>query len=156
MRAGSGIAVLVLFGALFLSISPVQANQSIPEHWGYKLLGPVSLVLGGFGVFSTSLPAFIDVVQNKKPSSARNFKSGAFGLLNCIAGIAYIASGDNEFAVGFGTTHLVLGVFGLGTAFWGGFISEEQDLTVSPVVFPSAPGIDVDSSAFGVVVSGRF
>ena len=160
MRAGSRIAALVLFGALFLILSPVQANEDSPgmftEFFPIEMVGSITLIVGGSTGLVTSLVTFIDIGQNKRPSNANLFFGGAVGLLNGVVGIAYLASSDHDFAVGVGVTHLALGVAGLSAAFWGSLIPEEDDLAVSPMVLPPAPGTGVESAAFGLVVSGRF
>lgn len=100
--------------------------------------------------------AFIDIGQNKKPSKLTLVGSGIFGVLNSIAGVGYLATSDKELVAGLGVTHLALGVVGLSATIWGGLMENEEDLKVSPLLLPPIPGADVDSSAFGIAVSGRF
>lgn len=139
---------------LCLTSSPARADSLFSEDWPYKEIGGTTLAIGGLGGLSTSLVAFIDIGQNKKPSKLALSVSGIFGVFNSVAGIGYLASSDSDIAVGVGVTHLVLGVVGLGAAIWGSQIPDETKMVVSPVVIAPAPG--ADSATFGLVVSGRF
>ena len=150
------VPIFLLVAILGLASFSARADSLISENWPYNEIGPVSLIVGGLGGFSTSLLAFIDIGQNKKPSKLTLVGSGIFGVLNSIAGVGYLATSDKELVAGLGVTHLALGVVGLSATIWGGLMENEEDLKVSPLLLPPIPGADVDSSAFGIAVSGRF
>lgn len=151
----TSVPVIVILALLFLGAPPLKASEE--DGWDLDIefsdgfvAAMSALFIAEMALDATSLVFAIGNMayasSNKRPSSTWINGGYVCGGLNIVEGIVVLAIGapqrENEFALGFGIAHLVVGVASISLALWSSSKPESDEplISVSPIVLSDRDG----------------